>query len=144
MQQQKDDAAIGDLVCGAGVPKDAYGSFADSLSAKGYIVSVIEDLIKLGPTSPPQNFGSTVDVENTIAYAEAQQAAGLLDAVDMTQIVLMGHSFRFGIVLNAERILSLSALQESQCPLPAVGFDRASPSWCCFGCRIRGKPCQLL
>jgi hypothetical protein len=88
------------LACGGGVPKDAYGSFAEGLSAKGYIVSVIEHLIKLGPTSPPRNFGNAVDIQNTIAYVEGQQAAGLLN-VDLTQIVLMGHSFGFSTVLNA-------------------------------------------
>jgi hypothetical protein len=85
---------------GGGVPKDAYGSFAEGLSADGYIVAVIEHLVKLNPSAPPQNFVNAVDLQNTIAYAETQLAAGLWN-VDLTKIVLMGHSFGFGTIMNA-------------------------------------------
>lgn len=84
------------FVCGGGVPKSAYSTFAAGLSAKnGYAVAVIEHLVQFGPFSPPLNFGTPVDIENTIAYAETN-----LD-VDMSSIILMGHSFGGGMVMSA-------------------------------------------
>jgi Platelet-activating factor acetylhydrolase, isoform II len=108
------------FACGGGVPKDAYGSFAEGLSANGYVVAVIEHLIKLSPAAPARNFGNAVDMSNVIAYAEAQVAAGLLK-VDLTQIVLMGHSFGSGTVLNAlNQVCPFPFCKDPNVPVPSA------------------------
>jgi hypothetical protein len=88
------------FACGGGVPKEAYATFAEGLSSQGYVVAVIDHPVQFGPFAPPLNFGNAVDVENMIAYAEDQLSQGLLN-VDMSTIVLMGHSFGSGVVLSA-------------------------------------------
>lgn len=107
------------FACGGGVPKDAYGSFAEGLSAQGYIVAVIEHLVKLSPFAPAQNFVNAADFQNTIAYAEAQSAAGLWN-VDLTKIVLMGHSFGGGTILNAlNEVCAFPFCKDPSVPFPS-------------------------
>jgi hypothetical protein len=107
------------FAAGGGVPKDAYGSFAEGLSADGYIVAVIEHPVKFSPFAPAQNFVNAADFQNTIAYAEAQSASGLWN-VDLTKIVLMGHSFGSGTILNAlNQVCGFPFCQDPNVPFPS-------------------------
>jgi Platelet-activating factor acetylhydrolase, isoform II len=109
------------FACGAGVPKDAYGSFAEGLAANGYVVAVIEHLIKLSPApaAPALNFGNALDMSNVIAYTETQVKAGRLK-VDLTQIILMGHSFGSGTILNAlNQVCGLPFCKDPNLPIPS-------------------------
>jgi len=84
------------FACGGSVPKSAYNTFASGLAEEGYVVVTIEHPVSFGPGGPPFNFANAVDVQNAISYVENQNFS-----VDTSKIVLMGHSFGSGTVLNA-------------------------------------------
>ena len=102
------------MMCGGNVPKSAYRTFARGLARRGLVVAVVEHNVTFGPFATPGNFASPLDISNTILHMESHSNDFNLD---MSQVVLLGHSFGTAMVLNAINNL---------CPFPFC-VDATSP-----------------
>lgn len=95
------------IICGGILRKEDYETFARGMVDKGYIIAVLDHPVQFGLSS--NNFATPVDISNALSYIEdamftnkaVDDECGVFSKVDLSKVVLLGHSFGFSTVLNA-------------------------------------------